>query len=110
MSLREAESTLTLQRSFYRQWVRPFIPFPRKGTLLRWFPPHHERNIVYLMDALGIDLVLDIGANEGQFGQQLRRCGYGGRIVSFEPVEDVHATLSAAASGDRLWQIAPALA
>ena len=101
---------MTQRRSFYRQWIRPFIPFPRKGTWLRWFPPLHERNIVYLMDALGIDVVLDIGANEGQFGQQLRRCGYRGRIVSFEPVSDVQARLRAIASGDRLWQVAPPLA
>jgi FkbM family methyltransferase len=98
------------QSSFYRRWVRPVIPFPRKGTWLRWFPPLHERNIVYLIEQLDIGLVLDVGANEGQFGRLLRRCGYRGRIVSFEPVGSVHAQLAATASGDSLWAVAPALA
>ena len=98
------------QRSFYRSRIRPFIPFPRKGTWLRWFPPLHERNIVYLMRDLRIDVVLDVGANEGQFAQQLRRCGYRGRIVSFEPVSEVHARLAAMAAVDAAWTVAPPLA
>lgn len=104
------ETALTQKRSFYRTWIRPFIPFPGKGAWLRWFPPLHERNIVYLMRDLRIDVVLDVGANEGQFARQLRRCGYRGRIVSFEPVGQVHARLAAAAAGDAGWTVAPPLA
>jgi FkbM family methyltransferase len=36
----------------------------------------------------GINLVLDVGANVGQFGLSLRNRGYAGQIMSFEPVSD----------------------
>src|SRR5947209_16841119 len=55
-----------------------------------------------------IDLVLDIGANEGSFIKDLRTdCGYQGRAVSFEPLSNPHHRLLKAASGDPLWTIAP---
>jgi FkbM family methyltransferase len=56
---------------------------------------------------MGIARVLDVGANIGQFGQHLRGLGYGGDIVSFEPLSDAHAALQAAAAGDARWHVAP---
>jgi FkbM family methyltransferase len=50
-----------------------------------------------------IDTVLDVGANIGQFGTQLRAKGYRGRIVSFEPISEVYKTLAAKATSDRDW-------
>ena len=57
-----------------------------------------------------IDLVLDVGANEGQYGAMLRRLGYGGRIQSFEPLPEAHAMLRERACGDPLWEVAPPMA
>jgi len=54
--------------------------------------------------AWGVTLVVDIGANAGQSGRKFRRAGYPGRIVSFEPVAEAFAALSAAAAADPLWQ------
>src|SRR5687767_4528 len=57
-----------------------------------------------LLKKRNISLVLDVGANRGQFAQSLRRqLGYKGRIVSFEPLQDAFSALQAAASGDELW-------
>lgn len=58
-----------------------------------------------------IDLVLDVGANKGQFAQQLFAAGYQGRIISFEALPEEHAKLVAAAQvfGPR-WIIAPRMA
>jgi FkbM family methyltransferase len=55
----------------------------------------------------GISLVFDVGANEGQYGDRLRRAGYRGRLVSFEPLHDTHATLSAHAEDDTKWIVPP---
>lgn len=54
-----------------------------------------------------IDLVIDVGANIGQYGRDLRRHGYRGRIVSFEPLSSAHSRLQANSAGDTSWTVAP---
>jgi FkbM family methyltransferase len=52
----------------------------------------------------GIDLVVDVGANRGQYASALRRAGYRGRIVSFEPLSRAYTGLTTAAGNDDLWE------
>ena len=51
-----------------------------------------------------INCVLDVGANEGQTGAALRRLGYRGRIVSFEPVKRSFEVLAARCALDSDWR------
>ncbi len=73
-------------------------------------PSKDSRNLATLLAHHGIDLVLDVGGNTGQYGQRLRRAGYGGRIVSFEPQSEAHAALSEAAAGDAAWAVSSRMA
>lgn len=54
----------------------------------------------------GIDCVVDVGANAGQYAAQLRKdVGFAGRIVSFEPNPAAFARLADAAKSDRDWEV-----
>lgn len=55
----------------------------------------------------GVNLVIDVGANIGQFAQGLRRAGYTGRTISFEPLAEAHSRLLAISKHDSRWEIAP---
>jgi FkbM family methyltransferase len=78
-------------------------------TLRRKARPH-EAQLVAVLERFEISCVLDVGANLGQYALMLREWGFGGRIVSFEPLPDAHATLVRRAAADPGWQIAPRMA
>jgi FkbM family methyltransferase len=63
--------------------------------------PARRRNL--LLAQYRVDVVLDVGANIGQFGVELRRAGYHGRIVSFEPLSSAFRQLAIRAATDPAW-------
>ena len=52
-----------------------------------------------------INLVYDVGANIGQFANDLRKNGYKNSIISFEPVSKVHTKLIENSKNDTNWEI-----
>jgi FkbM family methyltransferase len=92
--------------------VRKSLPKEVKHKLRSIFSRLRHRRFNYLVvqhtrAVLGqrnIDLVLDVGANEGQFGLFLRNeVGYKGNIISFEPVRQTFEKLALVAEADKSW-------
>ncbi len=81
----------------------------RFGVDLTPFPggAKHWSHIVSLLADHEIDCVFDVGANVGQYATSLRRNGYTGRIVSFEPLAAAHAETAKRAANDPKWEVAP---
>lgn len=55
----------------------------------------------------GIDLVVDVGANIGQFASELREGGFSGHILSFEPLSAAYQTLTQNSKSDDNWDVFP---
>src|SRR6266436_659552 len=71
-----------------------------KNNDLRVFLPGHLKSV---FATLRINCVFDVGANVGEYGLMLRRIGYQGRIISFEPVRGIFEKLKQTAAGDDAW-------
>ena len=56
-----------------------------------------------LFDYHKVSLVIDIGANEGQYSQLIREAGFLGRILSFEPLSASYKILHSKCQKDKHW-------
>jgi FkbM family methyltransferase len=63
--------------------------------------------VVSLLLHLGISCVLDVGAHFGEYGVELRKHGYRGKIVSFEPVRENLLVLRETSAKDPNWVVYP---
>jgi FkbM family methyltransferase len=69
----------------------------------------HDPQVKYLrrlFDLTGVDCVIDVGANNGQFVHFLRvELGYHGHVISFEPNPVAAEQARKAAAGDLKWSV-----
>ena len=63
---------------------------------------HSRKNVI---NNLKIDLVLDVGANEGQWANEVLRNGYLESLISFEPVKKVFLKLESNANSYKNWKV-----
>lgn len=68
-----------------------------------------SRKNPYLVDRdmiirnLKTDVLIDVGANVGLYAHTVRNLGFGGQIISFEPLSDAFQDLKKNSSEDRAW-------
>lgn len=62
----------------------------------------HARR-VQMLRAHGVDLLVDVGANVGQYGESVREAGYSGRLLSIEPVTAAYEQLARRVAEDPTW-------
>jgi FkbM family methyltransferase len=86
---------------------------------LTWSTAHRMGYVIHksndqraadLFSLLGIDLLIDVGANRGEYGLSRRRTGYKGEIISFEPLSASYASLRALAGDDPKWTVGDRMA
>jgi FkbM family methyltransferase len=73
---------------------------PEKKHRKAWFS--YQSIIRSIIEDYQVDLVLDVGANVGQFALGMRRL-YKGPIISFEPVSGTFTLLQNTAPDDKNW-------
>ncbi|MDG2390020.1 MAG: FkbM family methyltransferase [Planctomycetaceae bacterium] len=65
---------------------------------------YNIRRSTFLRDT-GITVILDVGANTGQYGQRIWKDGFSGRIISFEPMSTEFQLLSESAEKHPRWEV-----
>lgn len=78
----------------------------RFGIDVRRWRPESEANVrvAQLIQSQDVSLVLDVGANRGQYGRALRCHGYHNEIISFEPLDEAFSELAELAARDSRWE------
>ena len=79
----------------------------RVGVHVDHWPPRHYVGLrrQRTLEWLGVDFLFDVGANVGDYGADLRKWGYRGQIVSFEPQAAPFRELEVAAEKDARWAV-----
>jgi FkbM family methyltransferase len=79
------------------------IRIVRKGRVA---PIFEEAHLQRFFECYNVDCVFDVGANEGQYAQMLRKkVGYKGDIISFEPIPAAVEILKERSKRDRQWYV-----
>ena len=77
----------------------------RMGIAISRYPPpgSFKKHLGDYLSHMEINVVLDVGANVGNYVRILRKIGYKGKIISFEPVPATYRQLHDAMHNDPLW-------
>lgn len=73
------------------------------GYQIKLYPDRDLKTRQIALKSFGINKILDIGANTGQYAMEIRNHGYKGEIVSFEPLSGAYKQLEKEAQNDPLW-------
>jgi FkbM family methyltransferase len=79
--------------------------FKRSGLIIKRYPEDDATRRMKLLNNRNVDLLLDIGANAGQYARLMRDYGFKGEIISFEPLSEAFKTLKNYSQKDPLWSV-----
>lgn len=102
--LTRTRATFEARRRRARQLVHDFIARAGVDVVPMLSIRHSIGRRMKLLRSLGVEMVVDVGANGGQFGKELRDSGYRGQILSVEPLSTAYARLRSRAEADGRWQ------
>jgi FkbM family methyltransferase len=74
----------------------------RPTQLAMLFEQHHLKRF---FEEFKVDCVFDVGANAGQYASMIRRIGFSGPIISFEPISDLANKMRSDSKIDPKWFI-----
>src|SRR4029077_10046632 len=81
------------------------VASPMAATVVARLKSISERQALReLLSKLRIDCVGDVGAKQGQYARLLRRLGFAGLILSFEPNPEVFHVMRSAFEHDKGWR------
>jgi FkbM family methyltransferase len=80
------------------------ITNPIGYDIVKYKTSHPAHIVLSHLNINNIKTVLDVGANAGQYSYELRKAGYRGRIISFEPVSEAYQHLMLNSKKDTDWQ------
>jgi FkbM family methyltransferase len=64
-----------------------------------------QQSIYKLLQGSTVTTIIDVGANVGQFGLDMRRAGFDGQIISYEPGQESFGLLGKTARNSEPWKI-----
>ncbi len=83
--------------NFIKSLINPF-----KIDLVK-YPDLDLRRRKKLLEYHKISKILDVGANSGQYAEQVQKLGFSGKVISFEPVKSVFRVLDKEAKKKENW-------
>jgi len=84
--------------------MKDFVFFiNKKGYQIKNYPDHDFARRMKMVKHYNINSLLDIGANNGGYAKSMRKLGYRGKIISFEPLKSAFLDLKKASSKDKSW-------
>ncbi len=75
----------------------------KAGFQIRRFPDGDYLRRIKIINDNHINLVLDVGANNGGYALSMREFGYTKKIISFEPLKSAFSELKISAQKDKNW-------
>jgi FkbM family methyltransferase len=104
------ESTMTASKTFFKKSANRWLAKRGMEIVHQRLEYSPTTQLMLTMKRFDVNLVIDVGANIGQFASELFDRGYQGEIISIEPLPAAHSTLNEAALSNPKWTVREPLA